>query len=72
MSKPYPRMQCAVCKRPMAKAAALLGGYPVGPVCAASHGLLPFWRGSGAKPKATEAATAVVRDTQTLDLFGGV
>lgn len=74
-TKPYPRMQCAVCKRPMAKAAALLGGLPVGPVCASSQGLLPFGRGAGAgagahKAKASDA-TAVVRDTLTADLFGG-
>lgn len=76
MSKPYPRMQCAVCKRPIAKAAALLGGYPVGPVCAASQGLLPFGRGGGARQRAADTGTAaagtVVRDTQTIDLFGGV
>jgi hypothetical protein len=58
----------------MTKAAALLGGYPVGPVCAAAQGLLPFGRGAGgraaAAPKATDH-TAVVRDTLTVDLFGG-
>lgn len=73
MSKPYPRMQCAVCKRPMAKAAALLGGLPVGPVCAEKNGLFPFSNrpAVGKRAKAPDP-TAVVRDTQAIDLFGGV
>jgi hypothetical protein len=61
--KPYPktRMFCAVCRRPMFKAAALQGGYPVGPVCAIAVGLLPS--------KSTRAHDPVTRDSLTLDLF---
>lgn len=65
IKKPYPRMVCAICHRPMLKAAALQGGYPVGPVCALSAGLLP--------PRKHRAGTArdthLVRDTLTIDLF---
>lgn len=62
MTKPHPklRMVCAVCHRPMLKAAALQGGYPVGPKCAAAAGLL--------NPK-TQRADGVTRDTKTIDLF---
>lgn len=58
IKKTYPRMVCVVCHRPMTRAAALQGGYPVGPVCAAKLGLV--------KPAATEP---VQRDTRTIDLF---
>lgn len=77
-ARPYPklRMVCAVCHRPMMRAAALLGGLPVGPVCAASQGLLPFGRcagaGAGAPRAKAQDTAAVVRDTLTADLFGGV
>ena len=64
--KPYPkvRMVCAVCHRPMLKAAALQGGYPVGPVCAVAAGLL-------APPKARGlfGPDHVTRDHLTQDLF---
>ncbi len=62
--KPYPkvRMVCAVCHRPMLKAAALQGGYPVGPKCAVTAGLL-----APAKPRASH--DGVMRDTKTIDLF---
>jgi hypothetical protein len=60
MSKQYPRMQCAVCRRPLQRAAALLKGQPVGRVCAANAGLVQPRK--AAEPLAT-------RDTQTLDLF---
>lgn len=73
MSKPYPRMKCAICNRPMARAAALKGGYPVGPVCAAAAGLLPG-RGAasaaGGKPAAGGGDHGdLFRDPLTLDLF---
>lgn len=59
---PKVRMVCAICHRPMLKAAALQGGYPVGPVCAVAAGLVA--------PKGQHAqAGTVTRDTQTLDLF---
>jgi len=62
--KPYPkiRMVCAVCHRPLFKAAALQGGYPVGPVCAVAAGLM-------APPKHRTTHDGVTRDTQTIDLF---
>jgi len=44
----------------MLKAAALQGGYPVGPVCALKAGLLA--------PRSL-AAEAVTRDHLTIDLF---
>lgn len=61
--KPYPkvRMVCAVCHRPMAKAAALMDGLPVGPKCALAAGLL--------HPKRNTQDAQVVRDTLTIDLF---
>lgn len=70
---PYPRMKCVICNRPMARAAALQGGYPVGPVCAAAAGLIPGRGGALAKQgrdAASSAANAgVFRDPLTLDLF---
>ena len=64
MKKPktYPkvRMICAVCHRPLFKAAALQRGLPVGPVCAVAAGLL--------SPK-TPRAEGATRDTLTIDLF---
>lgn len=73
MNKPtYPRMKCFICNRPMARAAALQGGYPVGPVCAAAAGLIPGRGGALAKPgkDAAPGASAVVyRDPLTPDLF---
>ena len=62
--KPYPkvRMVCALCHRPILKAAALQGGYPVGPVCAVAAGLLA--------PKERRGShDGVIRDTKTIDLF---
>lgn len=66
MTKPHPklRMVCAVCHRPMLKAAALQGGYPVGPKCAAAAGLL-----APSKPRGLFGSEPVTRDTQTIDLF---
>lgn len=66
----YPRMKCAICNRPMTRAAALQKGYPVGPVCAAAAGLIPP-RGaaSATKGKPAAAGADVFRDTLTLDLF---
>lgn len=72
MSKQYATMKCAVCHRPLARAAALLKGQPVGPACAAAKGLV--------KRRASEPTTgdlfavaaadlAPVRDTFTMDLF---
>lgn len=70
---PYPRMKCVICNRPMGRAAALQGGYPVGPVCAAAAGLIPGRGGASAKPgKATAAGGpvgGVFRDPLTPDLF---
>ena len=73
MNKNYPRMKCAICNRPMARAAALQAGYPVGPVCAAAAGLIPG-RGA-ASVKAGKPAdgggghTDLFRDPLTIDLF---
>lgn len=72
MSKPPGTMHCAVCRRPLSRAAALLKGQPVGPVCAASKGLT--------KPRAAAPTTgdlfavpvtqaAPFRDTLTIDMF---
>lgn len=71
MTNPYPRMKCAICNRPMTRAAALQKGYPVGPVCAAAAGLLPGRGGSSVTPgkPAAGAGADVFRDTLTLDLF---
>jgi len=73
MNKNYPRMKCAICNRPMARAAALQGGYPVGPVCAASAGLIPG-RGAasaaGGKPAAPAGPSVdLFRDPLTIDMF---
>jgi hypothetical protein len=72
MIKNYPRMKCVICNRPMARAAALQGGYPVGPVCAAAAGLIPGRGGALAKPgkdAAPGSSAGVFRDPLTLDLF---
>ena len=75
MTKRPAIMQCAVCRRPLVRAAALLKGLPVGPACAVSAGLV-------SKPGAAPAqglldfrpsmAAAVVRDELAIDLFEGV
>jgi hypothetical protein len=74
MNKNYPRMKCAIWNRPMARAAALKDGYPVGPVCAAAAGLIPG-RG-GASVAAGKPADVgggghadLFRDPLTLDMF---
>ena len=65
-------MKCAVCHRPLARAAALLKGQPVGPVCAVAKGLV--------NPRSAASRTGdlfavpvahvePVRDVYTLDLF---
>jgi hypothetical protein len=76
MNKPYPRMKCVICNRPMARAAALQGGYPVGPVCAAAAGLIPARGAASAasgKPAAGGAGdVGLFRDPLTLDLFQNV
>lgn len=69
-------MKCVICNRSMARAAALQGGYPVGPVCAAAAGLIPA-RGAASvasgKPAAGGAAdVGLFRDPLTLDLFQNV
>ena len=56
----------------MARAAALQGGYPVGPVCAAAAGLIPGRGGALPKPgkdAAPGASAGVYRDPLTPDLF---
>jgi hypothetical protein len=76
MNKNYPRMKCVICNRPMARAAALQAGYPVGPVCAAAAGLLPGRGGASVKagkPAAGDGGHAdLFRDPFTLDLFQNV
>lgn len=65
-------MKCVICNRPMARAAALQGGYPVGPVCAAAAGLIPGRGAASAGAKSSAVAGADVdlfRDPLTLDLF---
>jgi hypothetical protein len=57
-------MVCAICHRPMLKAAALKGGYPVGPKCAVAAGLL-----APVKPRGLFGPDTVTRDNQTIDLF---
>ena len=72
MTKIYPRMKCAVCNRPLLRAAALLKGQPVGRVCAESTGLVAHRRAALAgrqTPGPNAGGAAIVRDTLTLDLF---
>lgn len=63
-------MRCCICNRPLARAAALKGGLPVGPVCAASAGLVPS---GGKKAKGPQMelnlAPAFERDPFTVDMF---
>lgn len=60
----------------MRKAAALMNGYPVGPVCAAGAGLLPGRAGASKPQGELDLAPpivpngAVVRDELTIDMFG--
>lgn len=72
MTKPIQFMRCCICGRPLARAAALKGGLPVGPVCAASAGLVAP-RGAKAKGPQRELdlapAPAVERDSLTIDMF---
>lgn len=67
-ARPHPKLRlvCAICHRPMQKAAALQGGYPVGPVCARAAGLLPPVQ----RDLLAGAAAPVQRDTLTIDMFG--
>ena len=73
MNKNYPRMKCVICNRPMARAAALQEGYPVGPVCAAAAGLIPgrgrAFAGAGKPPAVGGPDMGLFRDPLTLDLF---
>lgn len=65
-------MKCAACGRPMKRAAALLKGLPVGPVCAVSAGLVSkpgAARAQGQLDFAPSTAAAVVRCEQTPDMF---
>lgn len=67
-------MKCAACGRPMKRAAALLKGLPVGPVCAVSAGLVSkpgTARAQGQLDFTPSTAAAVVRDELTIDLFEG-
>lgn len=66
MTKPYPRMICAICRRPLLRASALKGGLPVGRVCAESAGLV---QRKARKPSVASAETAQARDTHTMNLF---
>lgn len=72
MSKQYATMKCAVCHRPLARAAALLKGQPVGPVCAAAKGLVNARTAASATGDLFAAPAAhaePARDIYTLDLF---
>lgn len=53
-------MICVMCNRRMLTAAIMLGGYPVGPVCARKKGLIESKR-----RKKSDAE----RDGKTMDLF---
>lgn len=72
MTKPNQSMRCAVCHRPLERAAALRRGLPVGRVCAIKQGLI--------QPRAaslpgeldlvhTIKPEAIVRDTLTVEMF---
>ena len=52
-------IRCAVCGRPLARAAALMRGMPVGPICAVASGLA----------EARGVASQAISDSFTLDLF---
>lgn len=70
MSKTYTSaMRCAVCRRPITKAAALRKGLPVGPTCAINVGLIqPHTRQLSLDMAASEAALAHIPDTDTMAL----
>lgn len=68
-------MRCAVCHRPLARAAALLKGLPVGPVCAVSAGLVAkpgSARAQGQLDFTPSVAVRVERCEQTPDMFEAV
>lgn len=65
-------MKCAACGRPMKRAAALLRGLPVGPVCAVSAGLAPkpgAARAQGQLDFTPSTAVHVARCERTPDMF---
>lgn len=65
MTKNYSPMRCAICRRPLIKAAALKGGLPVGRTCAVSAGLVQI------KPKVSAQSSLDFAPacTLTMDLF---
>lgn len=65
-------MRCAVCHRPLVRAAALLKGLPVGPVCSVSAGLAPkpgAARAQGLLDFTPSTAVRIERCEQTPDMF---
>lgn len=67
MTKAPATMKCAVCGRPLMRAAALLKGQPVGRVCAESKGLTT--RKPMANPGNPKTQGGIDRCPDTLDLF---
>lgn len=68
--KPYPAMKCYLCHRPMLRAAALVDGYPVGPVCAGKAPPKHKRARAADRAQARLPVAAPERDPFTVDLFG--
>lgn len=66
-------MQCAVCRRPLLRAAALRKGLPVGRTCAIKQGLVEVrsasLQGELDLVVSSGQTEAVVRDTLTVEMF---
>lgn len=69
-------MICALCLRYMRAPAIVVGGQPIGPKCARRAGLIKHVARKGSAVRVVHGKAlhfrvrSVVRDDQTLDLFG--
>jgi len=59
-------MICARCKSPLLRVAAMIGNYPVGPVCAKRLGLVDVKK----RTRKTESCRQAVDDPRQLDWIG--
>lgn len=67
------RMHCALCGRPMDKAAVMIGAMPVGPTCARKAGLIELSkRKSGMVFPVAGRKSTPKDDRKTMDLFDEV
>ena len=67
-------MKCVLCNKPMLRAAVLIAGMPVGPVCAKRAGLMPLAakKRGAVTPGPAYRKHATRQELDQLDLFEGI